>query len=47
MKDAVQLEIDSSIAHVRINRPKAMNAIHPDISVQLTSSGIKVASADC
>ena len=31
VKDAVQLEVDAGIARVSINRPKAMNAIHPDI----------------
>lgn len=45
MKDVIQLEVDASIAHIRIDRPKSMNAIHPDMMEPLADA-IKSADRD-
>ena len=45
MKDVIKLTVESKIAHVQIDRPKSMNAIHPDMMDEL-SSAMKRADRD-
>ena len=37
MSDEVLYDVQDRIAHIRINRPKAMNAIHPGLMAELSS----------
>ncbi len=45
MTDEVLYNVQGRIAHIQINRPKAMNAIHPDLMVEL-SDRLKQADKD-
>ena len=38
MSDEVLYDVRDRIAHIRINRPKAMNAIYPDLMAELSSA---------
>ncbi len=45
MTNEIEYEVSDRIAQLRINRPKAMNSIHPDLMEEL-SSAIRKADAD-
>ncbi len=45
MANEIEYEVGERIARLRINRPEAMNAIHPDLMAEL-SAAIRRADED-